>query len=181
MALDDLFFPLGLIFWQTLLSLEKILCCFISMGIIIPHLSHHGRTAGFLWWRMIGWLSVSSHSLFRSSAIFLKLFSPVLRIRDAYPGFEFFLSWIPHPNFFHPGSASKNGCILNQKIVALLSEKLFMLFIPDPNPDFLPIPDLGSRDQKSTRSRILIRNNTWVYKRYGVPGSWYIPVTSSIY
>jgi hypothetical protein len=28
------------------------------------------------------------------------------------------------------------------------------LFIPDPNPDFLPIPDPGSRDQKGTGSRI---------------------------
>ncbi len=88
---------------------------------------------------------------------------------------------IPDPNFFHPGSASTNLSILKQKIVAQLSEKLSRLFIPDPDPDFLPIPDFGYRGQKSTRSRIRIHNNTWVYKRYGVPGSWYIPVTSSMY
>jgi hypothetical protein len=28
------------------------------------------------------------------------------------------------------------------------------LFIPDPDPDFLPIPDPGSRGQKGTGSRI---------------------------
>jgi hypothetical protein len=32
------------------------------------------------------------------------------------------------------------------------------LFIPDPDPDFLPIPDPGSRGQKSTGFRIRIRN-----------------------
>jgi hypothetical protein len=28
----------------------------------------------------------------------------VLRVLDVYPGSEFFPSWIPDPNFFHPGS-----------------------------------------------------------------------------
>jgi hypothetical protein len=32
------------------------------------------------------------------------------------------------------------------------------LFIPDPDADFLPIPDPGSRGQKGTGSRIRIRN-----------------------
>jgi hypothetical protein len=30
-------------------------------------------------------------------------FNSVLRIRDVYPGSEFFSSQIPDPNFFHPG------------------------------------------------------------------------------
>ncbi len=33
-----------------------------------------------------------------------------------------------------------------------------VMFIPDPDPDFLPIPDPGSRGQKGTGSRIRIRN-----------------------
>jgi hypothetical protein len=33
------------------------------------------------------------------------------------------------------------------------------MFIPDPDLDFLPIPDPGSRGQKGTGSRIRIRNN----------------------
>jgi hypothetical protein len=33
------------------------------------------------------------------------------------------------------------------------------MFIPDPDLDFLPIPDLGSRGQKGTRSQIRIRNS----------------------
>jgi hypothetical protein len=47
------------------------------------------------------------------------------------------------PNFFHPGSASKNLSILTQNIVSKLSEKWSGLFIPDP--DFYPsrIPDPG--------------------------------------
>jgi hypothetical protein len=36
----------------------------------------------------------------------------VLRIRDVYPGSKVFPSRIPDPNFFHPGSASKNLSIL---------------------------------------------------------------------
>jgi hypothetical protein len=32
----------------------------------------------------------------------------VLRIRDVYPGSDFFVSRIPDPNCLHPGSASKN-------------------------------------------------------------------------
>ncbi len=35
------------------------------------------------------------------------------------------------------------------------------MFIPDPDPNFLPIPDPGSRGQKGTRSRI---RNTALYQ-----------------
>jgi hypothetical protein len=53
----------------------------------------------------------------------------------------------PHPNFFHPGSRIriKNLDIVTQKIVSKLSEIGSGWFIPDPDPDFLPIPDPGSR------------------------------------
>jgi hypothetical protein len=44
-----------------------------------------------------------------------KVFKAVLRMRDAYPGFDFFPSRIPDPNVFHPGSGSKNLSILIQK------------------------------------------------------------------
>ncbi len=63
-----------------------------------------------------------------------------------------------------PGSASKNLSILTPK----KPKKLFPSSrkydpgcssrIPDPDADFLPIPDPGSRGQKGTRSRIRIRN-----------------------
>ncbi len=59
--------------------------------------------------------------------------------------------------FFHPGSASKN-CNLNQKTDSKLSELRSGLFIPDPDPDFLPFPDPGSRSQLSTGSRTRIRH-----------------------
>ncbi len=61
--------------------------------------------------------------------------------------------FIPDPTFFHPGSTAKNLSILSPKMVKL-SEIWSGLFIPDPDPDFLPIPDPGSRGQKGTRSRI---------------------------
>ncbi len=70
--------------------------------------------------------------------------------------------FIPDPNFFDPGSASKNLSILTQKIVSKLSEIWAWLYIPDPDPDFLPIPDPGSRGQKGTGSRIRIRNTDFV-------------------
>ena len=55
-----------------------------------------------------------------------------------------------------PGSASKNLSILTQKIVLVSkhSEIWSGFFIPDPDPDFLPIPDPGFRGQKGTGSRI---------------------------
>jgi hypothetical protein len=45
--------------------------------------------------------------------------------------------FIPDPNFFHPGSTSKNLSILTQKLFS------------DPDPDFLPIPDPGSSVKKA--------------------------------
>ncbi len=62
-----------------------------------------------------------------------------------------FSSRFPDPNFFHPGSRD----------VSKLSEIWSWLFIPDPDPDFLPIPDPGSMGQKSTESRIRISNTAW--------------------
>ncbi len=55
----------------------------------------------------------------------------VLRIRDVYPGSEFFPSRIPNPNLFHPGSASKkNKSILTQKMVSKHLEIWSEFFIP---------------------------------------------------
>jgi hypothetical protein len=54
--------------------------------------------------------------------------------------------FIPDPNFFHPGSRIR-------------IKELFLssgLFIPDPDPDFLPIPDPGPRIQKGTGSAKLV-------------------------
>ncbi len=74
--------------------------------------------------------------------------------------------FIPDPNFFHhgsririssildPGSASKKLSILIQNMVSKLSKIWFGLFIPDPVPDFLPIPNPESRIQGSKRHRI---------------------------
>jgi hypothetical protein len=53
---------------------------------------------------------------------------------------------IPDPG---SGSASKNLRIFNPKFFSKLS---------DPDLDFLPIPEPGSRGQKGTGSRIQIRN-----------------------
>jgi hypothetical protein len=66
------------------------------------------------------------------------------------PRSEFFPSRIrifPIPD---PGSATKNLSILTQEIVSKLSEIRSGLFIPDQDPDFLPIPDPG----RSKRHRI---------------------------
>ncbi len=79
---------------------------------------------------------------------------------------------IPDPTFFHPGSriwpvsvsdpgsASKNLSILTPKKTKkwFLSSRKYdpscSSWIPDPDADFLPIPDPGSRGQKGTGSRI---------------------------
>jgi hypothetical protein len=83
-----------------------------------------------------------------------------------------FLSLISDQNFSVPEPGSKRFRILdlhfpsknlknlsnfNQKNVSKLSEIWSGMFIPDPEIDFLPIPDFGSRGQKGTGSRNLIR------------------------
>ncbi len=63
------------------------------------------------------------------------------------PGSECFPSWIPEPNFFHPGSPSNN----NQKtgLVSELSEILSRLIIPNPDPVFYPPRILDPGVQKA--------------------------------
>jgi hypothetical protein len=80
--------------------------------------------------------------------------------------------FIPDPNFFHPGSRihgqkdsriqdpaphPENLSILTQTIVSKLSEIWSKIFIPDPDLDFLPIPDPGFTGQEGTEFRIRIR------------------------
>ncbi len=60
---------------------------------------------------------------------------------------------VADPNFFHPGSASKNLSILTQEIVVH----------PGSDPDILPIPDPRSRGQKDTGSRILDPQHCLLY------------------
>ncbi len=70
--------------------------------------------------------------------------APVFWIRDVYPGSE----------FFHPGYASKNLSVLTQKIVYKISWIWSGLYIPDPDPGFLPITDPGSMGHKCNGFRI---------------------------
>ncbi len=65
-----------------------------------------------------------------------------------YPGSDFFLSRIPDPNCLHPGSriSIKEFKNLNPKKWFLSSRKYdpgCSSWIPDPDADFLPIPDPG--------------------------------------
>jgi hypothetical protein len=57
----------------------------------------------------------------------------VLRIRDFYPGSEFFPSWIRIKEFkyFNP----KNGFQARENMIRVVHT--------DPDPDFLPFPDPG--------------------------------------
>jgi hypothetical protein len=63
--------------------------------------------------------------------------------------------------FFYPGSASKKLSILIKKICS--SSRKYdpgcssRIWIPDPEPDFLPIPDPGFRKAPALVSRIRIR------------------------
>jgi hypothetical protein len=67
----------------------------------------------------------------------MTLLYALLRIRDVYPGSEFFPSRIRIKEFkcFNP----KKWFLSSQKYI------LYGLFIPDPDPDFLPIPDPGAK------------------------------------
>jgi hypothetical protein len=85
----------------------------------------------------------------------------VLRIRDVYSESRIRIYSIPDPNFFHPGSRTRIKEIkyFNPKKWFLSTQKydpccLSRIRLPDPDPDFLHIPDPGSRGQKGTGSRI---------------------------
>jgi hypothetical protein len=85
----------------------------------------------------------------------------VLRIRDVYPGSRIRLFSIPDPgselSIPDPGSTSKNLSIFNPKKWFLSSRKYdpgCSSRIPDPDADFLSIPDPRSRIQRSKRHRI---------------------------
>ncbi len=80
--------------------------------------------------------------------------SPISDPTFFHPGSRIRLFFIPDPNFFLPGSRIhiKELKYFNPKIVFKLSQIWSGLFFPDPDPNFLPIPDPGSRGQKCTGS-----------------------------
>jgi hypothetical protein len=90
----------------------------------------------------------------------------VWRIRDVYPGSDFFPSRIRTVSIQDPGSSSKNLSILTPppKKKWFLSSKKYdpgcSSRIPDPDADFLPsrIPDPGVKKAPNPGSRIRIRN-----------------------
>ncbi len=67
----------------------------------------------------------------------------VLRIRNVYPVSGFFPSRIPSQKDSRIRIRIKEFKYFNPKIVSKLSEIWSKIFIPDPNLDFLPIPDRG--------------------------------------
>jgi hypothetical protein len=82
----------------------------------------------------------------------------VLRIRDVYPRSRIQFSSIPDPNFFHPGSR------IRIKEFKYFTQKLFLiskLFIPDPDHDFLPIPDPGVRIRNTGILIFFVQNIAW--------------------
>ncbi len=65
------------------------------------------------------------------------------------PGSEFFPSRIPNTIFFIPDPHQRT---LTQKIFSKLWEIWSGMFIPDPDPDFLPIPDPRVKKASDRRS-----------------------------
>ncbi len=98
----------------------------------------------------------------------------LLRIRDVYPGSEFFPSRILIFPSRIPIRIKEISIFLTKKKWFLSSRKYdpdcsSRIGIPDPEPDFLPIPDPGSRGQKATGSATLLRwfvcrkSDEWIY------------------
>ncbi len=84
------------------------------------------------------------HGFLKTHFCFLRWIVRITVADPEYPGSEFFPYLIRILSIPDPRSASKNLSILTQKIVCKLSEIWSGLFIPDPDPDFLPIPDPGT-------------------------------------
>ncbi len=91
-------------------------------------------------------------------------FSTIVVDPGCLPRIRFFPSRIRI--FFHPGFRIRikvfKYYFQPKKMVSKLCEIWSGLFIPDP--DFLPIPDPGSRGQKGTGSRIWIPNTAFNYQ-----------------
>ncbi len=84
---------------------------------------------------------------------------------------------IPDPNFFHPGSASKNCKYFNTKIVSKISEiwsGSWSCYLPIPDPGVKKAPDPGSGSATPTASAgkicVLFR------REGGVPAACDVPV-----
>ncbi len=73
-----------------------------------------------------------------------------MRIQDVYRGSRIRLIGLKEFKYFNP----KNCFSALGNMIRVSSR----ICIPDPDPDFLPIPDTGSRGQKGTGSQIRIRN-----------------------
>ncbi len=71
------------------------------------------------------------------------------------PGSDFFPSRIPDPNFFHPGSASKNLSILTENPVSKLSEIPMIRVVHPGSGSWFTHPGFRIQGSKSTGSRIL--------------------------
>ena len=87
--------------------------------------------------------------LLHTNRVVGRLEQTVLRIRDVYPGSDFFPSRIPTVSILDPGSVKKNLIILTSK-----KQKKGFYAIKNMIRVVLPIPDPGSRGQKGTGSRI---------------------------
>jgi hypothetical protein len=73
----------------------------------------------------------------------------VLRIRDVYPGSDFFPSRIQGWQDPGAGSASKNLCILTQKSYTKFWKIISVMFIPDPRSWLWIFSHPGSRVKKA--------------------------------
>ncbi len=104
------------------------------------------------------------------------MLASVLRIRDVYPGSDFFPSRIRTVSIPDPGSSSKNLSILtpkkSKKMVSKLKQIWSGLFIPDPDADFLPsrIPDPGVKKAPNpgSGSATLVRVSLMSTQKVGV-------------
>jgi hypothetical protein len=97
----------------------------------------------------------------------------VLQVWDGYPGspIRFFLSRFQGQK--DSGSRIRIGS--KELTVSKLSEKLSGMFNLDPGSGFFPIPDPGSRGQKSTGSLIRIRNTGFLFLIGILPSRIWIP------
>jgi hypothetical protein len=113
-------------------------------------------------------LQTAKHRFYTESGIRIRMFlglpdpDPLVRGMDPDPSLFFFNSGsrvikIPDPR---SASESKNLSIFNPKKLFLQTDLGCSSWIPDPDPHFFPIPDLDpeTSGQKSTGSRIRIRN-----------------------
>ncbi len=134
----------GLVVYLDSELIVEVLDLIVGLGEVLHRVRHQLLLLLLAGVRLLGQLKDKHQYKLMLAPVFrirVSASGSVLRIRDVYPGSEFFPSRIPDPNFFPSGIRIKEFKYFNQKKM-FLSTRIYdpggssRIRIPDPDPDF---------------------------------------------